>query len=1743
MKRRLQSRFLACLLSMAMVAASLPGDFPAKVPAVSTDSDAWKGYEPTEQSVSISAESKDSITVIQREEIVEEIDGILEIEGREFQIERDYEQTCMLQVTNHSDQISEFYLEVKNKFDDISLEIVKSGSKDSPAILKPGETAEVELSVFAQNAKQENYKLAVEGYLFKNGSYALETRVPAVLNLGLPELNLTWKRISEDASTLAQRFSVKNEGDALTDLEIAASDSISDYVYFRPAVSNYELLYGKEVFFTVCPDLAKMKEEGIQALNGSLTASCAGKTSAYDCTFDTKGQEITVTSMGELALKQNGNPFSKFEVEEEGSSFWYFDGTQYKEAEKAADFFDENGEIHLKGNVKLDLGAEEPLDASMTVQTSVCEEGALEEGFSSSAKWLENGALRVSLRTAVTGEAYRDYIKGLADAASADPKFAQIFCFASERDSVEDAERKMLEVTLDINDIASYFDMEMDEISVLGTIYDICTVGEEIGGAIEVFADPTMSDENKRYYLAATAGKMVLMGTKYLLDYMIPGSGFIFDLLTRGIQKDLDELQEKLRREKLDPAIYQEIMGRQCTNRGRITSSFYVPDYGKDGNQKKTSMHTSSRLYADGYVNGTKTNYEILLNDVPAQSVNVPGLTETVITEIPSDGLKPGQVNTLEFIYDTSPGSHYVSTDTKVTFSYPKDTQIGYIGEPESLQEVRPLPDFAVYPENIFSAAELIEGEETELSFHAYNLGSRGGWFTVAVSDGEREIFRKEHYYLEAFSEETFLFPYTPDSGSHTITVTLTNTSVGVSELDDENNTASVNLTARRRQVPEIRDMTCGELYEETPFSLLFDVGNYADAGDIGIWIDGEECYPSVRISGTGNIRRYQAVMEQGLKAGEHRVKFSVKYDVALGTKTVTKEFPIAVSEQKVIVPCAFDYPEGTLLYGEKFEFGVTDAENLTRVELVLDHRQIISVKQYGQEENNCRYFATADLFGTGDHVVTIRMYYAGRDGEILYEDCSAEITVAPEEDSYFSFTLDETMEEPSFSLFCVREESCFDLSCKEIGSNAYHFMKTLDMLENPEDYKLLVRYRGGLCVQDISENNVLIHTKDNRRIRLEQNSFYADIAQIRMIGLKENSIDFELPLFEEFSISPGIYLLQISGNAGEEYFNRTIEVDVSQTDQTIRPDEFIFSRRFKMEGSDSVNWSAGLYFKESGWDIWECSPMSTIFNENTGILDCYMAESFDKSDLEEMAVVVYSESELYVSGVTLSEFQKNAARESMPDNYITLNRDSLQKVTFRCDMEGMKVSSVEAGTEMFQVDLKHHTFYLPDGQYEFKVTVSAGSQNVSVTLEDDVRQETEFILDKKLNGLLDKITVRWSEKYSQQAAVYSRLASGKEISAYGFSSGGYLLTEPEEQFLYAALEQEDYHYIIEKELSGDGLEDEINVGSSFLGRIEGSFGGGYLTEEEIAFSLSGLQDNSGNRLAGFYGEGKSFKGKLTFTDITDEKRQFIVPAEALSEAFVTAVLPKESGTYRMSLVLYSYAACDVHRHVLVVDAAKQAGCTEDGLTEGCHCGICGEIIEKQSVVLALGHNWSKTGDAKKATVLKEGEETYVCTRCGAQKSNATAKIPPPQKGQILTDTVSNAKYKITRAGAKNGTAAYLRPIAKKKTVKIPSVIKKDGIVYRVTSIASRAFKGNRRVISVTVGENVTEIGAGAFWGCRKLKKIVIRSKKLKKIGANCIRNIHRKAVIKAPKGKVRKYKKLLSAKKGYQKSMTIKAG
>ncbi len=56
--------------------------------------------------------------------------------------------------------------------------------------------------------------------------------------------------------------------------------------------------------------------------------------------------------------------------------------------------------------------------------------------------------------------------------------------------------------------------------------------------------------------------------------------------------------------------------------------------------------------------------------------------------------------------------------------------------------------------------------------------------------------------------------------------------------------------------------------------------------------------------------------------------------------------------------------------------------------------------------------------------------------------------------------------------------------------------------------------------------------------------------------------------------------------------------------------------------------------------------------------------------------------------------------------------------------------------------------------------------------------------------------------------------------------------------------------------------------------------------------------------------------------------------------------------------------------HTPVVDKAKDATCTETGLTEGSHCDVCDEVITKQETVPMLDHNYV------------EG----ICTACGAEK-------------------------------------------------------------------------------------------------------------------------------------------------------------
>ncbi len=150
-------------------------------------------------------------------------------------------------------------------------------------------------------------------------------------------------------------------------------------------------------------------------------------------------------------------------------------------------------------------------------------------------------------------------------------------------------------------------------------------------------------------------------------------------------------------------------------------------------------------------------------------------------------------------------------------------------------------------------------------------------------------------------------------------------------------------------------------------------------------------------------------------------------------------------------------------------------------------------------------------------------------------------------------------------------------------------------------------------------------------------------------------------------------------------------------------------------------------------------------------------------------------------------------------------------------------------------------------------------------------------------------------------------------------------------------------------------------------------------------------------------------------------------------------------------------------------------------------------------------------------------------------------KEEPPASGHKtgMKAESSNATYVIT--SVKKRTAAFYRLKNKKKTrYAVPHTVKIDGITYKVTKISANAFKNNKKIRKVTIGKNITNIGKRAFYGCQNLKNIIIKTTKLKSVGKQAFKGIHKKAIIKIPRKKYEKYKKLLKGK-GQKKTVQIK--
>lgn len=84
-----------------------------------------------------------------------------------------------------------------------------------------------------------------------------------------------------------------------------------------------------------------------------------------------------------------------------------------------------------------------------------------------------------------------------------------------------------------------------------------------------------------------------------------------------------------------------------------------------------------------------------------------------------------------------------------------------------------------------------------------------------------------------------------------------------------------------------------------------------------------------------------------------------------------------------------------------------------------------------------------------------------------------------------------------------------------------------------------------------------------------------------------------------------------------------------------------------------------------------------------------------------------------------------------------------------------------------------------------------------------------------------------------------------------------------------------------------------------------------------------------------------------------------------------------------------------------------------------------------------------------------------------------------------------------------------------------------------VTEVGAYAFKGCKVLTGITLPAKTTKIGDQAFSGCKKLKTITIKSSKItsKKLSKNAFKGITKVTTIKVPKKKVSSYQKLFKSK------------
>ena len=149
----------------------------------------------------------------------------------------------------------------------------------------------------------------------------------------------------------------------------------------------------------------------------------------------------------------------------------------------------------------------------------------------------------------------------------------------------------------------------------------------------------------------------------------------------------------------------------------------------------------------------------------------------------------------------------------------------------------------------------------------------------------------------------------------------------------------------------------------------------------------------------------------------------------------------------------------------------------------------------------------------------------------------------------------------------------------------------------------------------------------------------------------------------------------------------------------------------------------------------------------------------------------------------------------------------------------------------------------------------------------------------------------------------------------------------------------------------------------------------------------------------------------------------------------------------------------------------------------------------------------------------------------------APTKKPASVKTKF-SDKKSGIYFKISNSSKKY--LEYLYPTSNKTNIVIPNTVKYKNKSYKVVSVAPKAFYNKSKLKKVCINANITTLGKDCFAKCKKLNSITFKGSNPPKIGRNAFKNINKKAKFYVPKKAYAKYRKTLTSKTGFNKSMKI---